>query len=78
MTGKSAYTKEELIACGHGELFGPGNAQLPTDNMLMVDRITEISSEGGDNGKGVLVAELDIHPDCLLYTSDAADDSIRV
>ena len=56
MTGKSAYTKEELIACGNGELFGPGNAQLPTDNMLMVDRITHVSSEGGDYGKGELVA----------------------
>jgi 3-hydroxyacyl-[acyl-carrier protein] dehydratase/trans-2-decenoyl-[acyl-carrier protein] isomerase len=76
MTGKSAYTKEELIACGHGELFGPGNAQLPTDNMLMVDRITEISSEGGDNGKGVLVAELDIHPDLWFFQCHFPGDPV--
>ena len=76
MTGKSEYTKEELIACGHGELFGPGNAQLPTDNMLMVDRITEISSEGGDNGKGVLVAELDIHPDLWFFQCHFPGDPV--
>ena len=62
MTGKNAYSKDELIACGNGELFGPGNAQLPTDNMLMIDRIAHISSEGGSYGKGKIVAELDIHP----------------
>ena len=41
--GRHAYGRDELLACGHGELFGPGNAQLPTANMLMVDRITHIS-----------------------------------
>ena len=41
---QSQYDKAELMACGLGELFGPGNAQLPVDNMLMVDRISHISS----------------------------------
>ena len=76
MTGKSAYTKEELIACGNGELFGPGNAQLPTDNMLMVDRITHVSSEGGDYGKGELVAELDIHPDLWFFECHFPGDPV--
>ena len=76
MTGKSEYTKEELIACGHGDLFGPGNAQLPTDNMLMVDRITRISSEGGDYDKGVLVAELDIHPDLWFFQCHFPGDPV--
>jgi 3-hydroxyacyl-[acyl-carrier protein] dehydratase/trans-2-decenoyl-[acyl-carrier protein] isomerase len=76
MTGKSAYSKDELIACGHGELFGPGNAQLPTDNMLMVDRITRISSEGGENGKGELIAELDIHPDLWFFQCHFPGDPV--
>jgi 3-hydroxyacyl-[acyl-carrier protein] dehydratase/trans-2-decenoyl-[acyl-carrier protein] isomerase len=67
MSGKNAYTKEELIACGNGELFGPGNAQLPTDNMLMLDRITHISSEGGQHDRGEILAELDIHPDLWFF-----------
>jgi 3-hydroxyacyl-[acyl-carrier protein] dehydratase/trans-2-decenoyl-[acyl-carrier protein] isomerase len=67
MSGKNAYTKEELIACGNGELFGPGNAQLPTDNMLMLDRITHISSEGGQHNRGEILAELDIHPDLWFF-----------
>ena len=44
---QSSYTKDELVACGHGQLFGPGNAQLPKDNMLMIDRITHISADDG-------------------------------
>ena len=55
-TAKSSYEKDELVACGIGELFGPGNAQLPVNNMLMMDRITQISSDGGERGKGEIIA----------------------
>ncbi|MDO4879432.1 MAG: beta-hydroxydecanoyl-ACP dehydratase, partial [Neisseria sp.] len=55
-----SYTKEELLSCGRGELFGAGNAQLPLPNMLMIDRIVNINSTGGKYGKGEIVAELDI------------------
>lgn len=64
---KNSFTKEELIDCGHGRLFGPGNAQLPTDNMLMLDRITLINETGGTHGKGIIHAELDIHPDLWFF-----------
>ena len=69
---KNAYTYEELLACGRGELFGPGNAQLPAPPMLMFDRIVRIESEGGKYGKGYVEAEFDCHfigdpvmPGCL-------------
>lgn len=75
-TPKNAYTKEELIQCGMGELFGPGNARLPIDNMLMVDRITEISADGGSEGKGRIVAELDIHPDLWFFACHFKDDPV--
>jgi 3-hydroxyacyl-[acyl-carrier protein] dehydratase/trans-2-decenoyl-[acyl-carrier protein] isomerase len=64
---KSSFDYEELLACGRGELFGPGNAQLPVPPMLMFDRITEISEEGGANGKGFLRAELDVKPDLWFF-----------
>ena len=76
MTGKSAYSKEELIECGHGKLFGPGNAQLPTDNMLMIDRINHISSEGGAFDRGEIVAELDIHPDLWFFECHFPGDPV--
>ena len=76
MTGKNAYTKEDLIACGHGKLFGPGNAQLPVDNMLMMDRITHISSEGGEYGKGEIIAELDVHPDLWFFSCHFPGDPV--
>lgn len=58
---KNNYTKEELLVCARGDLFGPGNAQLPLPNMLMFDRITTIDEDGGHYGKGQVVAELDIN-----------------
>ena len=67
MTKQHAFTREDLLRCSRGELFGPGNAQLPAPNMLMVDRITHISEEGGKYGKGELVAELDINPDLWFF-----------
>ena len=73
---QSHYDKAELVACGLGELFGPGNAQLPVDNMLMVDRITHISSEGGAAGKGELIAELDIHSDLWFFACHFPGDPV--
>lgn len=67
MTRPSSYSKEDLITCGEGRLFGPGNAQLPLREMLMMDRITRIADEGGTYGKGVIEAELDIHPDLWFF-----------
>jgi 3-hydroxyacyl-[acyl-carrier protein] dehydratase/trans-2-decenoyl-[acyl-carrier protein] isomerase len=64
---KSSYTREDLLACGRGELFGPGNAQLPLPPMLMFDRITSIADTGGAHGKGHVVAEFDINPDLWFF-----------
>jgi len=64
---KSSYDYEDLLACGRGELFGPGNAQLPLPPMLMFDRITEISKDGGAQSLGKVVAEFDIKPDLWFF-----------
>ena len=63
----TTFGKEELLRCARGELFGPGNAQLPEPPMLMMDRITEISADGGEHGRGHVVAEFDIHPDLWFF-----------
>ncbi|WP_456417986.1 3-hydroxyacyl-[acyl-carrier-protein] dehydratase FabA [Thiolapillus sp.] len=76
MTRASSFSKEELIKCGHGELFGPGNAQLPIDKMLMMDRITHIADEGGQHGKGLITAELDIHPDLWFFACHFPGDPV--
>ena len=57
---KSRFDYQDLLTCGRGELFGPGNAQLPLPPMLMFDRITSVSDQGGENGKGQIAAEFDI------------------
>jgi len=66
-TPQSAYSKEDLLKSGRGGYFGPGNAQLPAPPMLMMDRITEISLDGGEFNKGHVVGELDITPDLWFF-----------
>jgi 3-hydroxyacyl-[acyl-carrier protein] dehydratase / trans-2-decenoyl-[acyl-carrier protein] isomerase len=64
---KSSYGYEELLSCARGDMFGPGNAQLPAPPMLMFDRITEVSETGGAHGKGGIRAEFDIKPDLWFF-----------
>src|SRR5579862_4675592 len=64
---RSSFAYEDLLACGRGELFGAGNAQLPLPPMLMFDRITEISEGGGENSKGCVRAEIDIKPEMWFF-----------
>ena len=59
-----------------GNLFGPGNAQLPIDQMLMIDRIPHISSEGGEYDRGQIIAELDIHPDLWFFQCHFPGDPV--
>ncbi|MGH1487524.1 MAG: 3-hydroxyacyl-[acyl-carrier-protein] dehydratase FabA [Cellvibrionaceae bacterium] len=73
---KSSYSKEELLSCGKGDLFGPGNAQLPMPNMLMLDRIAHISTTGGEYGKGEIIAELDINPDLWFFDCHFPGDPV--
>ena len=67
---------EDLVECGHGRLFGPGNAKLPIGNMLMMDRITEITSDGGEYGRGQIVAELDIKPGLWFFACHFDGDPV--
>ncbi len=76
MEQKNAYDYDDLIACGHGELFGPGNALLPLPPMLMFDRITEITADGGEHGKGHIVAELDINPELWFFQCHFESDPV--
>ena len=64
---QTSFGYEDLLACARGELFGEGNAQLPAPPMLMFDRITEVSEEGGEFDKGFIRAELDIKPDLWFF-----------
>ena len=73
---KSSYSFEELIECGHGRLFGPGNAQLPLPPMLMLDRIIHISEAGGVHGKGEIVAELDVKPELWFFRCHFEGDPV--
>lgn len=76
MTKQSSYSYEDLIRCGRGEIFGQGNAQLPLPPMLMLDRITSISEEGGVHGKGQLIAELDINPEMWFFDCHFQNDPV--
>lgn len=73
---QSSFTREDLLACSRGEMFGPGNSKLPAPNMLMMDRIVEINETGGSAGKGFIHAELDINPDLWFFDCHFKGDPV--
>ena len=73
---KNSYSYDELINCGEGKLFGPGNAKLPLPPMLMFDRITEINDKKGTFKKGLLKAELDIKNDLWFFNCHFKEDPV--
>lgn len=73
---RTSFTYDDLIDCGHGKLFGEGNAQLPLPPMLMFDRIINISEDGGEFGKGEVVAEFDIKPDLWFFPCHFEGDPV--
>ena len=70
------FNKQDLLECGNGNMFGPGGAHLPIDKMLMLDRITSITKEGGKAGKGKIIAELDINPDLWFFDCHFVNDPV--
>jgi 3-hydroxyacyl-[acyl-carrier protein] dehydratase/trans-2-decenoyl-[acyl-carrier protein] isomerase len=72
----TSFSYEDLLACGRGDLFGEGNAQLPLPPMLMFDRISEISEQGGPHGKGMIRAELDVKPDLWFFACHFKGDPV--
>lgn len=76
MNRSSSFDYEQLLSCAHGTMFGPGNARLPLPPMLMFDRITQIATEGGKYGKGLIQAELDIHPDLWFFACHFEGDPV--
>ena len=73
---QESFTHEQLLDGGHGRMFGPGNAQLPIDNMLMLDRITKITEQEGNFNKGYIEAELDIHPKLWFFDCHFPGDPV--
>lgn len=76
MSRPSSFNYDELISCAVGDMFGEGNAQLPSPNMLMVNRINVINADGGNYKKGEIVAELDINPDLWFFSCHFPGDPV--
>jgi 3-hydroxyacyl-[acyl-carrier protein] dehydratase/trans-2-decenoyl-[acyl-carrier protein] isomerase len=76
MIQKPSFSKEELLDCGHGKMFGVGNARLPLPPMLMFDRIIKINEDGGQFGKGEIVAEFDIDPSLWFFDCHFEKDPV--
>ncbi len=70
------FDYEDLLACGRGEMFGPGEPKLPLPPMLMFDRITEITEDGGKYGRGLVRTELDVKPDLWFFHCHFQNDPV--
>lgn len=75
-TRVESVDRGQLLACARGEMFGAGNARLPSPPMLMFDRITRVADAGGAYGKGEIHAELDLRPDLWFFECHFADDPV--
>ena len=73
---QSSFSRQDLLDCSEGKLFGEGNSRLPAPNMLMMDRIVEINADGGEHGKGFIHAELDINPDLWFFDCHFKGDPV--
>ena len=73
---KNSFSYDDLIQCGNGDLFGPGNAKLPLPPMLMFDRISKINENDGEFKKGSLTAELDVKKDLWFFDCHFKDDPV--
>ena len=73
---KNAYGYDELIRAGHGALEGLEGGRLPLPPMLMVDRITSITGDGGSHGLGQILAELDIKPELWFFRCHFESDPV--
>jgi 3-hydroxyacyl-[acyl-carrier protein] dehydratase/trans-2-decenoyl-[acyl-carrier protein] isomerase len=73
---RESFEYEDLLACARGELFGPGNAQLPLPPMLMFDRISSIEEKGGEHGLGRVIAQLEIKPDLWFFPCHFKGDPV--
>lgn len=76
MQRQNSFTKDELLKCGRGEMYGEGNAQLPLPPMLMFDRIVSITEDGGAHNAGQIIAELDITPDLWFFNCHFQGDPV--
>ncbi|MCX6146456.1 MAG: bifunctional 3-hydroxydecanoyl-ACP dehydratase/trans-2-decenoyl-ACP isomerase [Candidatus Kapabacteria bacterium] len=76
MEKKSSFTYDELIQIAEGKTYGLENGKLPLPPMLMCDRITKISSDGGENNLGYIEAELDINPELWFFQCHFANDPV--
>ncbi|MDW3205224.1 MAG: 3-hydroxyacyl-[acyl-carrier-protein] dehydratase FabA [Alphaproteobacteria bacterium] len=73
---QNSFSYDELIECAKGKLFGPGNAQLPLPPMLMIDAITQITEDGGQHGKGQILAEFEVRPDRWFFDCHFKGDPV--
>ena len=71
-----SFSYEQLIASGEGKLFNPDSGRLPLPPMLMFDRITHISEDGGAHGLGRIEAELDVKPNLWFFDCHFQGDPV--
>ncbi len=76
MEKQSSFNYDELLQIGEGKTYGIENGKLPLPPMLMCDRITNISSDGGEYKLGYIEAELDIKPDLWFFQCHFANDPV--
>lgn len=69
-------TKDALLQCSEGVLFGENTPRLPSPPFLAVDEVIEISDEGGKYGHGFAVARLQLDSMDWIFKSHFSTDPV--
>ncbi|SFD49911.1 Ketoacyl-synthetase C-terminal extension [Chitinophaga sp. CF118] len=86
-TSKNAFTRQDLLHLVNGKpelCFGESyhhqwrnpSLRLPSEHLLMLDRITEVDPEGGPWSLGLITAEKDLHPEDWYFLCHFKDDEV--
>lgn len=86
-TSKTAFTRQDLLHLVNGRpelCFGKSfhhqwrnpSLRLPSEHLLMLDRVTEVDPEGGPWGLGLITAEKDLHPNDWYFLCHFKDDEV--
>jgi 3-hydroxyacyl-[acyl-carrier protein] dehydratase/trans-2-decenoyl-[acyl-carrier protein] isomerase len=76
---KDSFSKEELstsISVEGDDSLSDYKMMLPQGEMQLLDRVVHLSKDGGNYGRGEIIAEFDIHPDLWFFKCHFPGDPI--
>ena len=73
---RNSFEFEDLLACGRGEMFPRGAATAAAADADVRPHLRDLADTGGEYGKGLVRAELDVKPDLWFFPCHFKGDPV--